>query len=304
MCVFAPSLFATITVEPDEEDFDEIHFHVGGQGLWVSRMVRELGERPILCGPVGGETGDVIRGLVRSSGIDFAPVRVVGTSPAYVHDRRDGDRTIVAEARPASLSRHETDDLFGRTLRHAIGAGVAVITGRARGDSLGADFYRRLSADLEAVDVTTVGDLHGDELGSFLDGGRIDVLKVSEDDVVEDLGEPLDDEDALWDAIGRLHDRGVRAVVLSRANHGALARFGDRRFGVDIPEFEVVDQTGAGDSMTAALAVAASRDMDPEPMLALACAAGAANVTRHGLGSAPLDLVERLAELVKVDEIA
>ena len=303
VCVFAPSMLATVTVERDDADFDEIHFHVGGQGFWVARMVRELGERPVLCSPVGGETGDVIRGLVRSAGVDFAPVRVTGTSPAYVHDRRNGDRSVVAEAKPPALSRHEVDDLFGKTLRHAIGAGVAVVTGRAPGETLGPDFYRRLGADLQAVDVVTIGDLHGDELASFLDGGRMDVLKVSDEDLSEDVGRALEDDGALWEVMAEFHERGVEAVIVSKGERGALALFEDRRFEVTIPAFEVVDHTGAGDSMTAALAVAATRGVGPEDMLALACAAGAANVTRHGLGSSQLELVERLADLVKVAEL-
>src|SRR5690606_8567049 len=48
VCVFAPSILVTATIEPGDEDFGDIHFHLGGQGYWVARLVRDLGERPIL----------------------------------------------------------------------------------------------------------------------------------------------------------------------------------------------------------------------------------------------------------------
>ena len=47
-----------------------------------------------------------------------------------------------------------------------------------------------------------------------------------------------------------------------------------------------IDQSGAGDSMTAALAFARASGLAPEETLKLAVAAGAMNVTRHGLGPA------------------
>jgi fructose-1-phosphate kinase PfkB-like protein len=43
------------------------------------------------------------------------------------------------------------------------------------------------------------------------------------------------------------------------------------------------------------------RGLGPEESLRLASGAGAANVTRHGLGSASDDLIPRLAERVTVE---
>lgn len=303
VCVFSPSLLVTVTVESGSSDFDEIHFHMGGQGYWIARMVRELEERPILCAPVGGETGRVIRGLVRSTGFDFSPVELSNASAAYVHDRREGRRDEIAASRSPDLDRHEIDDLFARTLQHSLAAGVCVLTGRRAGDELPVDLYRRLASDLRAAGVRTVGDLHGDELSAFLAGGTLDILKVSDEDLTSDGrlgGETTDD---VWAAIDELSREGAAATVVSRGRHGALARFGDARYRVTPPALEVVDPAGAGDSMTAALAVALVRGEEPEESLRLAAAAGAANVTRHGLGSAPVALISRLSSLIDVDRV-
>lgn len=304
VCVFAPSLLVTVTVESGKEDSAEIHFHVGGQGYWVARMVKELGERPILCAPIGGEPGQVIRGLVRSGGFDFSPVVVAGASAGYVHDRRHGERHELASSRPSTLDRHELDDLFGRTLQHSLAAGVCVMTGRRTGDELPSDFYRRLASDLNESGVRTVGDFHGEELDAFLSGGGIDVLKVSDEDLLSDGRlEPDSAETAIWKAIDELHAAGAAATVISLGGDGSLARFGDLRMRARPPALEVVDPAGAGDSMTAALAVGLVRGLEPEEALRTASAAGAANVTRHGLGSAPVELIDRLASLTTVDRV-
>lgn len=303
-CLFSPSLLVTVTIEAGSDGRDEIHFHMGGQGFWVARALRNLGQRPILCAPIGGESGQVIRGLIGSTGLDFSPVAIDGDSSAYVHDRREGAREEVAASRHPKLDRHELDDLFARTLQHSLASGVCVVTGRRPGDNFPLDFYRHLGLDLAAAGVRTAGDLHGEELMAFLDGGPMEVLKVSDEDLVADglLSDGCEDG-AVWAAIERLTAAGARAVVVSLGARGALAGFQGMRLRASPPELEVVDSTGAGDSMTAALVVSMIRGLDPEESMRLASAAGAANVTRHGLGSAPVELINRLAELVEVDRV-
>lgn len=301
VCIFAPSLLVTVTIEPADDEFGDIHFHVGGQGYWIARMVRELGERPILVAPVGGEAGQVVRGLLRSTGLDFAPVGTEGATPSYVHDRRDGERIQISEARSPDLNRHEIDDLFTRTLQHALGAGLCVLTGKRSGDTLPSDFYRRLASDLTAADVRTVGDFHGDELAAHLEGGRLDVLKISDEELaVDGMTSGADaPDDEIFAAMSSLRERGAEAVIVSRTE-GALASFKELSMAAVSPRFEVVDRSGAGDSMTAALAVSIVRGVPPEESLRLACAAGSANVIRHGLASSPAELISRLTPLIEV----
>lgn len=55
--------------------------------------------------------------------------------------------------------------------------------------------------------------------------------------------------------------------------------------------------------MTAALAVATARGLDATEALRLAGAAGAVNVTRHGLGTGRADAIAQLAGNVAVTEL-
>ena len=48
----------SLTIERGGEGEDEVHVHPAGQGVWVSRMAGEMGADPILCGFLGGESGD------------------------------------------------------------------------------------------------------------------------------------------------------------------------------------------------------------------------------------------------------
>ena len=99
----------------------------------------------------------------------------------------------------------------------------------------------------------------------------------------------------------RLNGSGAQNVVISRGPRPSLALIDGATYRVTGPELEAVDYRGAGDSMTAGLSSALRRGLGPEESLRLAAGAGAANVTRHGLGSASDDLIPRLAERVIVE---
>lgn len=302
VAVLGPVLYLTVTVELSSAETDEVHIHPGGQGFWVARMLKHLDERPLLCGPIGGEAGKVFLGLLGQFGMDVSPVEIAHHSPVLISDRRSGERKVVANSPTVSLERHEIDDLYGRFLDGSLSAGISVVTGQSE-EILPVEFFRRLGHDLASSDVQVVADLHGPELWSFLEGGPIDVLKVSHDDLRTDglLGTGPATEEALFEAVGRLVEAGARAVVLSRQHEPTLACFGNTWCAVHAPELDPADHRGAGDSMTAGLAAALLRGLGQEDTLRLAAAAGAANVTRHGLGSADAELIPALTSKVEVD---
>jgi 1-phosphofructokinase len=64
------------------------------------------------------------------------------------------------------------------------------------------------------------------------------------------------------------------------------------------PRFEALDHRGAGDSKTAGLAVGCARRLAWEATLRLGAAAGALNVTRHGLGAGQSDSIATIAERI------
>ena len=303
--VFAPVLYLTVTVESTSSGADEVHIHPGGQGFWIARMLKHLDERPLLCGPLGGESGRVFRGLLSQFGMDVSAIDVAHSSPTIVQDRRSGQRVIVAEAPSVSLARHEIDDVYGRFLDRALASAVCVITGQSN-PIFPVDIYRRMGHDLESAEVEVVADLHGPELRAFLEGGPIDVLKVSDEDLTKDglLPSPQASETRALDAIADLRKAGARAVMLSRQDRPALARSGDDVYVAKPPKLHPADDRGAGDSMTAGLVAGLRRGLDFHEVIRLGCAAGAANVTRHGLGSAEEGLISELMERVEVTQLS
>ena len=302
VAVFAPVTVLTVTLESTPDGEDEVHVHPGGQGVWQARMARLLGVRPVLCTPLGGETGTVIDVLLESEEIEHPGLGMSASNPTWIHDRRDGEREPFWEGPAFQLGRHEIDELFTATLASGLACGVCVVAGTHEGlCALDPDTYRRLVGDLRAGSVRVVADLTRDELTAALEGGP-HVVKVSEDDMRRDGRLSGSEPRELERLVEALLEQGAERVVVSRAESGAIASEGTRLVDIDVPRLDVADSRGAGDSMTAGLAVGLARELGWEETLRLAAAAGAVNVTRHGSGSGRADAVHELADRVSIVE--
>lgn len=299
--VLAPSPLVTVTLERGSEDA-EIHLHAGGQGFWLARMLSVLEIEVVLCGSFGGETGVVARSLIADGGIRVRDVPATGSNGAYVHDRRDGERQLVGEMAPSTLTRHDLDDLYGAALVEGLDADVCVLGGPPAPDVMPAETYERLATDLRDNGRLVVVDLSSELLDAALAGG-VHVAKVSHEELLADGRAPDDSETSLIQAIERMAE-GARHVVVTRAEKPALALLDGELVEVAGPRLEPRDHRGAGDSLTAGVAAGLARGDDIREALCLGSAAGSINVTRRGLASGTRDEIERLATHVEVRHLA
>ena len=302
ICVFSPGLRLTVTVENGTRG-EEIHLHPGGQGYWLARSIERLGAPVVLCATVGGEVGDVLVPLLESrTGIELVALRQSAPSPVSMYDGRSGARALIARSEPSPIDRHAVDELFSLTLAHAIGRGCCVLAGNIDTGVVPTSFYGRLCADLSAVGVPIITDVHGPELTAILDEHPIQLVKMSDQDLRED-GVVRDDTDqGLIAAVSDLADRVPNDLVVTRGpDRPAVARLDGLWYTVSPPRLAAVDWRGAGDAMAGAMAVAYLRGFSGVDALRFGAAAGAASVTRRGLASLDCELVDALLPRVRVD---
>lgn len=299
--IFAPSPTLTVTVEEHGGEPD-IHVHAGGQGVWQARMLLRLGASVTMCCSLTGEIGRMLRHLLEDEGLAVVGLERPGRGSAYVHDRRGGDRRIIAETEGEPLGRHDLDELYGLALREGLASGLAILSGPAGAASLPADTYRRLAADLRKGGAAVVADLSGERLAAALEGG-LDVLKVSDEELAADGLVSDRTPGQVVPAMRELRRRGAAAVIVSRSSEPLLMLDGDGLFEVQAPRMEVADTRGAGDSLTAGVAAGIARGESLRQAIVTGAAAGALNVTRHGLGTGDPEAIELLRDAVTLREI-
>lgn len=295
--VFAPSTIVTVTIEAGASG-DEVHFHAGGQGFWVARLLHRLEVPTVMCTTFGGESGRVAQALVEEEGLDVRAVHGAKANGSWVHDRRSGERRSVAAHPAGSLDRHHFDELYGATLTSALSSAVCVLAGPQPPGSIDPDIYRRLAKDLRSNDVVVVADLSGDELVGALEGG-VDFCKVSDEDLAQTAGfEGLDDDPR--DALASLRSAGARHAAVTRGAEGLVAAIGEDVLAVRSPVLEVADHRGAGDAFTALVAASISWGLDWTDALRWGAAAGTLSVTRRGLATPGRRQIQDLLDRVEV----
>jgi 1-phosphofructokinase len=299
--VFAPAPLLTVTIE-QQAGAVELHLHAGGQGVWQARMISSLGASVTLCVTVGGEVGDVLRKLLDDEDVAVRAVRRDASTGWYIHDRRDSNRTEVAQDPGPPLVRHDIDELYGLALTEGLRASVSVLSGPVEQSVVDPDIYRRLAADLTANNCTVVADLSGPLLEAVLEGG-VSFVKVSHENLIDDGRAADDSVDTLVDAGHRLQADGAAAVLISRAEQPALAFFDDQVVEIHVPQLQVADHRGAGDSMTAGVVTVLARGGSIEDAVRTGAAAGALNVTRRGLGTGSAEAVQELIGHVQVKRL-
>lgn len=302
--VFEPTPVLTVTAEPGASDAAsskeaDLHLHPGGQGLWIARMLKALGLDTQLCAPLGGETGAVLKTLIESEGLRLREGTTTSGNGASMHDRRVGEPALLAQMAPQELSRHEVDDLFSAALAAGMATDITVLGGPMNPRVLPAALYRRLASDLATTGRTVVADLSGEPLTAALQGG-VSVIKVSHEDLIEDGRAENDEIASLVGAMREMGREGADRVVVSRGADTTLALVDGRFLEVLGPQLERVDHHGAGDSMTAGIAVGLALGEDMHGALRLGAGAGTSNITRRGLATGQRALVEQLAARMEI----
>ena len=302
VCVYAPSTIVTVTVETGDrgQGGDELHLHAGGQGFWIARLLGRLGVPTTLCSVFGGETGQVALALARAEPIDVRAVEGSSPNGAWVHDRRAGEREIVADIPDRPLSRHAADELYGATLTTAFENGVCVLAGPHGAEIAPADHYRRLAKDLRENGVVVIADLSGPELAAALDGG-VDFCKVSDEDL--DPAEASDAPGSAPVAVRALQRAGASNAAVTRGARPLVAAIGDELVEAHTPPLQTEDHRGAGDAFTALVAATQHWGLDWREGVRWGAAAGSLTVLRRGLATADRREIHRLLDRIELRRV-
>jgi 1-phosphofructokinase len=100
-----------------------------------------------------------------------------------------------------------------------------------------------------------------------------------------------------------LRDAGAENVVISRAADPAVALLDGDVYEIGLPDLEAADHRGAGDSMTAGAASVLVKGGNLQDAVRTGAAAGAMNVTRHGLGTGRAEAIAELIGHVRLDRL-
>jgi tagatose 6-phosphate kinase len=264
----------------------------GGKGVNVARVLHELGHDVVVTGLAGGFTSEAARAELKAAGLRDELVEIAGQSRlTLVVVDREGSATGFWEPGPVVAAR-EWEAAYGRCSELLASASVVVLAGSLPA-GVPADAYARLIGAATDAGVPTLLDAEGKALAVGAAAGPA-VVKVNVSELASTTGEHEVEAGSRV-----LRSAGARAVVITDGAAGLTCFADEVVLHAVAPEVLGGNPTGAGDAVSAALAVGMTEDVPWPERLADAAALSAAAVGAAQAGSFDLDVYRRLRTTVQ-----
>lgn len=270
----------------------------GGGGINVARVIKRLGGEASALYPVGGVTGDLLRGLLDQEGVASR------TFPIAQETREDFFVSEIATGQPyrfilpgPRLSEDEWQECL-RLLSATKPFPRFVVASGSLPEGVPEDFYARVAAIARQRGARMILDTSGPALSAAVAEG-IDLIKPGLREMRELTAHEPSGANEWEDAARALVDRGkVSVIALTMGHLGAVLVTRNKVLRAEPIAVKPIGAVGAGDSFLGALIWRLAAGYDLDDAFRQAVAAGAAALLNPGTGLCrPVD-VERLAREV------
>lgn len=303
-----PAIDETVEVdrfgEGDTNRVGAIRRDIGGKGINVARVLKELGYEPLASGFAPGNLGRMIEDTLVDSGIGTELVTFAGETRTNINiiDRATHSITVLAATGP-DVPPEAVAQLRERLLRR-IRADTWLVLAGSIPPPLDPSLLIELISAVQERGGATALDADGPVVAAVLKSDvRPTLLKLNDHELERLQGSPLESGEAVLAATHELQSRGVPNVVITRGQYGAIAVTAEGDFRALPPAVEVRSAVGAGDGFLAGLLLGLKRGRGWTGALALATAAGSAVCLTPGTALCTAAQVEELLPLITVTPI-
>ncbi|MGX7106164.1 1-phosphofructokinase [Hutsoniella sourekii] len=274
------------------------HYVVGGKGINMSTILHELGASSVATGFVGGFSGDFIKNELEGAGIDQHFIEVDGITRINVKVKSDSETEINAAG---PLVTQDKFDQLVSYLDQVLEAGDAVFLAGNAAPGLNKDHYQAIAKLAQEKEARFVLDSNKDLLTACL-AYQPFLIKPNQHELGEIFQTRIDDLDQTIHYAKKLQEKGARNVIVSLGGAGSvLVSEAGQVYRANVPEGQVVNSVGAGDSMVAGFTQGFIDTEDYAFSLKQGAACGSA--TAYSVGIAQRSLIDQLLDEIKVEEI-
>jgi 6-phosphofructokinase 2 len=275
----------------------------GGGGVNVARVLKRFGMHPRAIYPAGGDTGQLLRQLLRREDIESLIVPIQGqTREDFTVAEETTGRQFRFVMPGPPLSEDEWRDLTAAVADLAPRPNLLIASGSLPGGAP-ENFYADIAAMAASMKAKFVLDTSGPALAGALAHGAY-LIKPNLREMRGLVGEPLDNEQDWLRASRRLIDTGrTEIVALSLADRGALLVTREGAWRGYAPPVTPISTVGAGDSFLGALVWSLMSDKSCEESLGYAIAAGTAALHAPGTDLCRPDDVEFFLPRIKIEQL-
>lgn len=257
---------------------------LGGKGINVSWVLRELGHENVALGFVAGFTGKAIEDGLAAKGVATDFIHLPAGLTRINVKLKAGEETEINGKGP-DISAEALEELLHKL--DALGEGDVLVLAGSIPASMPSDVYESILARLEGKKVLCAVDATRDLLVNVLKY-RPFVIKPNNHELGEIFGRTLTTDEEIRECAAKLQEQGARNVLVSMAGDGAMLLDENgicHRLAAH--KGKVKNSVGAGDSMVAGFLAGYLDSGDYEQALRVGSAAGSATAFSDVLATRP-----------------
>lgn len=275
----------------------------GGKGLNVTRVLNQLNEQVVASGLKGGKLGEYLEQSLNEHKITNHFFEIQGNTRNCIAILHEGNQTEILEDGP-TISSAEIEDFKAHFEELVSKSDIAVISGSLP-KGVDTKFYSNLIKICDKYAVPAILDCSNKALIEVLRGQYKPLLiKPNIDELSELLGEHIDEDiESLKQAVANPMFENIEWVVVSLGSNGVFAKHNDKYYKVDIPQIQVVNPVGSGDSMIAGFTSALMNKATDEALLKKANTLGMLNAQETVTGSINLKNYDDLYNKINIIEV-
>lgn len=268
----------------------------GGKGINVSRVLKILGYDNIATGFVSGFTGDFIINTLNELNVksDFIKLEN-GFTRINVKIKSDEETEINGQG--PHISKEKLNELFNK-LNELREEDILILAGSIP-STLNENLYEMIMDKVKESKAKVVVDATNNLLLNVLKYSPF-LIKPNNHELEEIFNIKLHNEEDIIVYANKLRDMGARNVLVSRGKDGALLVTEDDKVYVsNVPNGEVINSVGAGDSMVAGFICGYLNTNSYEEALRLGAASGSATAFSSDL--AEKELINKLIDNINIE---
>ena len=280
-----------------------IRLDPGGKGINVSKCLRALGADTVAAAILAGSAGKQLEDMLKALNIPVLQVNVPGQSRTNLKiiDPVKKENTDINEPGPKVMP--EDLEALRLMLGSKVKKGDSIVLSGSLPAGVEADLYRVWTTYFRELGAAVFLDADGEPMALGIQAGPY-MIKPNNHELARLLGKEKLSLEEMCSEGKHLVESGIREVVISLGGDGALFVSNEGVFHAEGLSVPVKSTVGAGDSMVAAMVYSKEKGLDRETAIRLAVAMGAASVMQDGSQSPEKELVEKLAQNVKLKKLS
>lgn len=279
-----------------------IRYDIGGKGINVSKVLKNLGVESVSTGFLGGiwENTFMEELAARNISADFVHIHGNTRTNTKIVDEVNKVFTDVNEPGP-DITDCELENIINKFSEICKKGDMVVFSGGVS-PSVPNHIYKTLIEIAKKNEAFVILDAEGELLSEGLKAIP-NVIKPNEFELSRLLGIESNNRNEIIKKALQLKNNGIERIMISLGSKGAIYITDEGIYFADALKVQVRGTVGAGDSMVAGLIYSMINKLNSADTLKFATACGGATVSLNGTEACTLSQVQALISKVKVEKI-